>query len=210
MENVVNLLNEKDLLDRVIPIKQLNENCFKYLEQTSKDLLTHKIIFAIAKITREKFGPVKLSEIDKEIFANNDKSKQDLIRLTIEKSLLKCSIVEKLRYSVKDVRYILTGYRFQKIRSLDSFRGDRKETLSDVFEIPKSFWPIPDDYFILKAKRFGLDETRKKINFDYDKNFIPRGKYENLIKFYEDKINDIQKKIETRFKEIDIIIGEVA
>jgi len=80
-------------------------------------------------------GPVKLSEIAQLIIGQSDKVKQDLVRLTIEKSLLKCGLVEKLRYASNDVRYILTAYRFQKIKEIDSFRGDSSEPIGAVFEL---------------------------------------------------------------------------
>ncbi|EIJ66564.1 hypothetical protein BD31_I1928 [Candidatus Nitrosopumilus salaria BD31] len=70
-------------------VKNLKANCFKYLEESSKDLLTQKIIFAISELTAEKMGPVKLSEIAHVAIGESDKSKQDLVRLTLEKSLLK-------------------------------------------------------------------------------------------------------------------------
>ena len=106
------------MLSRISKVKNLRENCFKYLETSSQELLTHKIIFTIAKLTSEKMGPVRLSEIAQELYETNDKSKQDLIRLTMESSLMKCGMVEKLRYAIRDVRYILTGYRFKKLEKL--------------------------------------------------------------------------------------------
>jgi len=56
----------------------------------------------MSELTSEKMGPVKLSEIAQKVIGQNDKSKQDLVRLTIEKSLLKCGLVEKLRYAPID------------------------------------------------------------------------------------------------------------
>ncbi len=109
------MLSEEDLFTRIIKVKNLKENCFKYLEESSKALLTQKIIFALSELTAEKMGPVKLAEIAQKTTGINDKLKQDLVRLTIEKSLLKCGLVEKLKYAPNDVRYILTAYRFQKI-----------------------------------------------------------------------------------------------
>jgi len=108
------LLSEEDLFARIIKVKNLKENCFKYLEESSQALLTQKIIFAISELTVDKMGPVKLSEIALKTTGQNDKLKQDLVRLTLEKSLLKCGLVEKLKYASNDVRYILTAYRFQK------------------------------------------------------------------------------------------------
>ena len=201
------MLNEKDLLDRITKVRNLKENCFKYLEESSKELLTHKIIFAVAELTSEKMGPVKLSEIAQKVIGVGDKSKQDLVRLTIEKSLLKCGLVEKLRYAPNDVRYILTGYRFQKVRELDSFRGESAEPLGEVFEIPKSSWPIPDDFYILVSSKHGYDETLKKINSDFDNKVIPRGKYEDLIREYTEKLKQIQNKIASQFTGIEELVG---
>jgi len=201
------LSSEEDLLKRVTKVRNLKENCFKYLEEESKELLTHKIIFAIAEITYEKRGPVKLSEIAQKIIGESDKKKQDLVRLTIEKSLLKCGLVEKLRYSVNDVRYALTAYRFQKVKGVDSFRGESEELIGKVYELPKSTWPIPDEFFILVARKFGYGETLKKINTDFDKEEIPRGKYEDLIRTYTEDLNQITKKINSQYSGIEELVG---
>lgn len=198
--------NEEDLLSRIPKVKSLREECFKYLEPFSHETLTHKIIFTLAKLTSEKMGPVKLAELAQIIHGTAEKSKQDVIRLTIEKSLLKCGIVEKLRYAPKDVRYILTSYRFQKIRNIESFRGDSAEKIGDVFELPKSTWPIPDKYFVLQSQKYGYDEVLKKINSDFDKGIIPRGKYEDLVREYRDKLSQIRKKLSSKFSEIEDLV----
>ncbi len=199
--------SEEDLLKRVIQVRNLKENCFKYLEEESKELLTHKIIFAIAEITYEKRGPVKLAEIAQKIIGVSDKKKQDLVRLTIDKSLLKCGLVEKLRYSANDVRYALTAYRFQKVKGIDSFRGESEELIGKVYELPKSTWPIPDEFFILVAKKFGFGEALKKINTDFDKDIIPRGKYEDLIRTYSEDLNHITKKITSQYGGVEEMVG---
>ena len=203
----LNLLNEKDLLDRITHVRDLKENCFKYLEESSQELLTHKIIFAIAELTNEKMGPVKLAEIAQKVSGSGDKSKQDLIRLTLEKSILRCGLVEKLRYAPNDVRYILTAYRFQKVRQIDSFRGESSEPLGKVFEIPKSSWPIPDEFYILESKKHGYNEALKKINSDFDKDLIPRGRYEDLVREYTESLNQIRNKITSQFKGIEELVG---
>jgi len=201
------LSSEEDLLKRVTQARNLKENCFKYLEEESKELLTHKIIFAIAEITSEKRGPVKLAEIAQKIIGASDKNKQDLVRLTIDKSLLKCGIVEKLRYSANDVRYALTAYRFQKVKGVDSFRGESVEPIGEVYELPKSTWPIPDEFFILTAKKFGFGEALKKINTDFDKDELPRGKYEDLIRNYTEDLNEITKKINSQYGGVEDLVG---
>ena len=200
-----NLFEENDLFERIIQIKNLKEDCFKYLEESSKDLLTHKIIFSIAKLSSEKMGPVKIAEISKDLFGEDEKSKKDLIRLGIEKSLSKCGMVEKLLYASNDVRYLLTAYRFQKVREIDSFRGDRVESL-DKFEIPKSLWPIPDEYYKLLSKKFGYDESLKKINSDFDHGVIPRGEYEDLIREYSKNLTQIQNKIHSKFNGLEDLV----
>ena len=202
------MLSEDDLFARILNVKNLKENCFKYLEESSKELLTQKIIYAISELTADKMGPVKLSEIALKSTGINDKLKQDLVRLTIEKSLLKCGLVEKLKYAPNDVRYILTAYRFQKIKEIDSFRGESSEPMGDVFELPKSSWPIPDEFYILLARKYGYEKSLKKINSDFDAELIPRGKYEDLISEYTKNLNQIQSKLHSKYSGLEELVGE--
>ena len=200
------MLSEDDLFTRIIKVKNLKENCFKYLEESSKELLTQKILFAISELTAEKMGPVKLAEIAQKTTGINDKLKQDLVRLTIEKSLLKCGLVEKLKYAPNDVRYILTAYRFQKIKEIDSFRGDSSESIGDVFELPKSTWPIPDEFYLLMAKKYGYEQSLKKLHLDYDADLIPRGQYENLNNDYTKSLNSIREKLDSKYSALETLV----
>lgn len=200
------MLDEENLINRISQVRNLREECYKHLEST-QNTLTHKVIFTIAKLSSEKMGPVKLAEISQAIFGINEKSKQDIIRLTMEKTLLKCGMVEKLHYATNDVRYILTGYRFQKVKKIESFRGDSSEPVGEVFEIPRSTWPIPDEFFILKSKKSGYEEALKKLNSDYDANKVQRGKYEDLIRELTGNLNEINRKINTKFANLVEIMG---
>ncbi|MEE8383618.1 MAG: hypothetical protein V3R39_01580 [Nitrosopumilus sp.] len=200
------MLSEDDLFARIIKVKNLKENCFKYLEEISKELLTQKIIYAISELTSEKMGPVKLAEIALKTTGVNDKLKQDLVRLTIEKSLLKCGLVEKLKYAPNDVRYILTAYRFQKIKEVDSFRGDSSEPIGDVFELPKSTWPIPDEFYLLLARKYGYEESLKKLHTDYDAELIPRGQYENLNNYYTKILDIIREKLDSKYSSLEKLV----
>ncbi len=200
------MLSEDDLFTRIIKVKNLKENCFKYLEESSKELLTQKILFAISELTAEKMGPVKLAEIAQKTTGINDKLKQDLVRLTIEKSLLKCGLVEKLKYAPNDVRYILTAYRFQKIKEIDSFRGDSSESIGDIFELPKSTWPIPDEFYLLLAKKYGYEQSLKKLHLDYDADLIPRGQYENLNNDYTKSLNSIREKLDSKYSALETLV----
>jgi hypothetical protein len=200
------LLSEDDLFGRILKVKNLKENCFKYLEDSSKELLTQKIIFAISELTSEKMGPVKLSEIAQKTTGQSDKGKQDLVRLTIEKSLLKCGLVEKLRYAPNDVRYILTAYRFQKIKEIDSFRGESSEPIGNVYELPKSTWPIPDEFYLLLAKKYGYEKSLNKLHSDFDGKLIPRGKYESLNSEYTKSLNQIRDKLDSSYAGLEILV----
>ena len=202
------MLSEEDLIARILKVRNLKENCFKYFEENSKALLTQKIITAISELTAENMGPVKLSEIAQMAIGESDKNKQDLVRLTIEKSLLKCGIVEKLKYASNDVRYILTSYRFQKIKEIDSFRGESSQPLGDVFELPKPTWPLPDEFYLLLLKKSGYEKALKKINSDFDSKFIPRGKYEDLNNDYTKNLNQTQSKLDSKYSGLEELVGE--
>lgn len=200
------MLSEEDLIARILKVKELKENCFKYLEESSKELLTQKILFAMAELSAETMGPVKLSEIAQKTTGENDKSKQDLVRLTLEKSLLKCGLAEKLKYASNDVRYILTAYRFQKIKEIDSFRGESSQPIGDVFELPKSFWPISDEFYILLAKKHGYEQALKKLNTDFDGDLIARGQYETLNSDYSKSLNLINEKLDSKYSGIEALV----
>jgi len=200
------LLSEEDLIVRIMKVKSLKENCFKYLEEISKELLTQKILFAIAELTAEKMGPVKLSEIAEKTTGAHDKSKQDLVRLTIEKSLLKCGLAEKLKYASNDVRYILTAYRFQKIKEIDSFRGESSQPIGDVFELPKNTWPISDEFYLLLAKKHGYEQSLKKLHSDFDSDVIPRGKYETLNSDYKKSLDQINEKLDSKYSGLEALV----
>jgi len=200
------LLSEEDLIARVLKVKDLKENCFKYLEESSKKLLTQKILFALAELTAEKMSPVKLSEIAQKTIGQSDKSKQDLVRLTLEKSLLKCGLVEKLKYAPNDVRYILTAYRFQKIKEIDSFRGEASQPIGDVFELPKSSWPISDDFYLLLIRKHGYEQALKKLHSDFDDDLIPRGKYETLNSNYTKLLGIISEKLDSKYSGLESLV----
>ena len=200
------MLSEEDLIARILKVKNLKENCFKYLEDDSKALLTQKILFAISELTSEKMGPVKLSEIAQKTIGEKDKNKQDLVRLTIEKSLLKCGLVEKLKYASNDVRYILTAYRFQKIKEIDSFRGESSQPIGDVFELPKNTWPISDEFYLLLAKKYGYEQSLKKLHSDYDGDIIPRGKYETLNSDYKKSLDQINEKLDSKYSGLEALV----
>jgi hypothetical protein len=199
-------LSEQDLIDRIVNVRNLSGNCFKYFEEASKELLTHQIIYAVAGLVAKKMEPVRLSEIAQSVSNSTEKAQQDNIRITIEKTLLKCGIMEKLRYSVKDVRYILTGYRFQKIQNIDSFRGDRVDHVGEIFELPKALWPIPDEYFLLSASKIAIESTIKKVNSDFDAGLIPRGKFESLTLDLNNKLEQTSAQIRSKYEKLDPLV----
>lgn len=151
-------------------------------------------------------GPVKLAEIALKTTGINDKLKQDLVRLTIEKSLLKCGLVEKLKYASNDVRYILTAYRFQKIKEIDSFRGESSQPIGDIFELPKSSWPLSNDFYLLLIRKHGYEQALKKLHSDFDDNLIPRGKYETINSNYTKLLGIIREKLDSKYSGLESLV----
>ncbi|HEY7734160.1 MAG TPA: hypothetical protein VIB07_05150 [Nitrososphaera sp.] len=196
------VIDDQDLMGRIVKIRNLREECFKYLEPSSSELLTHKVLYSIARLSSSKMGPVKLAEIAQDIFGESDKSKQDLIRLTVEKTLLRCGAIEKLHYAPNDVRYLLTAYRFQKVRKIESFRGDNAEPVGDVIELPRSTWPISEDFLFLISKRNGVREALKKLHHDYDLGRIQQGNYNDLKHSLDEKLEKIDAKIAASYAQI--------
>jgi len=196
------VIDDLDLMGRIVKIRNLREECFKYLEPSSGEMLTHKVLYSIAKLSSERMGPVKLGEIAQDIFGANDKSKQDIIRLTVDKTLIKCGTVEKLHYAPNDVRYLLTAYRFQKVRKIESFRGDNSEPIGDVFELPRSTWPISEDFLILISRKNGCREALKKLHSDYDLGRIQQGRYEELKHSLSEKLERIDAKIAASYAQV--------
>jgi len=80
--------------------------------------------------------------------------------------------------------------------------------MGDVFELPKSSWPIPDEFYILLAKKYGYEKSLKKINSDFDSELIPRGKYEDLISEYTKNLNQIQSKLHSKYSGLEELVGE--
>jgi hypothetical protein len=200
-------LDEQDLIGRIVKIRNLREECFKYLEASSNELLTHKVVYSIARLSSEKMGPVKLGEIAQEIFGTSDKSKQDIIRLTVDKTLLRCGIVEKLHYAPNDVRYMLTAYRFQKIRKIESFRGDAAQPIGGLLELPRSTWPISEDFLVIISRRNGCREALRKLHSDYDSGRVPEGRYEDLKQSLSEKLDKLDAKIAASYAQIAEIAG---
>ena len=75
-----------------------------------------------------------------------------------------------------------------------------------VFELPKSSWPIPDEFYILLARKYGYEESLKKLHSDYDADLIPRGKYENLNNNYTKILNQIREKLDSKYSVLETLV----
>jgi len=73
--------------------------------------------------------------------------------------------------------------------------------------LPKSSWPLPDQYFILQSKKYGYEEALKKINSDFDLAIVARGTYENLMRELNGKLDQITKKLDSNFSGIGELVG---
>ena len=61
--------------------------------------------------------------------------------------------------------------------------------------------------YILESKKHGYNEALKKINSDFDKDLIPRGRYEDLVREYTESLNQIRNKITSQFNGIEELVG---
>jgi hypothetical protein len=100
----------------------------------------------------------------------------------------------------------LTAYRFQKIKEIDSFRGESSEPIGDVLELPKDTWPIPDEFYLLLAKKYGYEQSLKKLHSDFDADLIARGKYETLNSDYTKSLNQINEKLDSKYSGLEILV----
>ena len=100
----------------------------------------------------------------------------------------------------------MTAYRFQKIKEIDSFRGESSEPIGGIFELPKSTWPIPDEFYLLLAKKHGYEKSLNKLHSDFDNKLIPRGKYENLNNEYTKSLNQIHDKLDSKYSGLETLV----
>jgi hypothetical protein len=140
--------------------------------------LASKIFLSIAELTIRTGGPVKLADIANAVYRSKDKHKQDSIRLTLDKTLLRCGVVDRIKLGPRDVRYFLLAYRFQEIQTLETHTGPVSKPVGSAVSVPLQFWPIPSEFFLLKSNQVGYESALAKLEEDLKKGRISTNTYE--------------------------------
>jgi hypothetical protein len=190
---------EKELSQRLLRVIPLSKKHIKYVkepEQPEEELLTHKVLLALAKKVCEKREPVKLREIVDDLYDPVTKREMDVVRLLIKKTLIPSGIVEKLHVGKKDVRYLLNAYRFQEIRKVRSSSGQViREPVGAVIEIPRVHFPIPSEVLQLLICKTSLDRVLKKIDEDFGSGKISETLYHTMRNEYEGLMEDVCERL---------------
>jgi hypothetical protein len=197
---------EKELSQRLLRVIPLSKKQIKYVKEPEKpeeELLTHKVLLALAKKVCEKREPVKLREIVGNLYNTVTKREMDVVRLLIKKTLISSGIVEKLHVGKKDVRYLLNAYRFQETRKVRSSSGQViREPLGAVIEIPRKHFPVPSEVLQLLICKTSLDSVLKKIDDDFGSGEISETLYHTMRGEYEALVEDVCE----RLKEYDELV----
>ena len=72
--------------------------------------------------------------------------------------------------------------------------------------LPKSSWPISDEFYLLLARKFGYEQSLKKLHSDYDADLIARGQYENLNNDYTKLLNQIREKLDSKYSALETLV----
>ncbi len=186
---------KEESLKRILKVAKLQQDCMKHLQKDT-DALANQILMALLKSSSRKGGPVKLSEVSEELYGNTEKDKQDVIRLTIEKTLLRCGIVDKIRFSDRDVRYIATAYRFQEVSRVETSTGAKIDQLvGDVTELPRQYWPVPREVFDLIISKAAYEEALVKLQEDSKRGLISPQLYERNKTRFQKSLENASRKL---------------
>lgn len=190
---------EKELsqrLLRVIPLSKKHINYVKEPEQPEEELLTRKVLLALAKKVCEKREPVKLREIVEDLYSSVTKREMDVVRLLIKKTLISSRIVEKLYVGKKDVRYLLNAYRFQEIRKVHSSSGQViRKPVGAIIEIPREHFPVPSELLQLFVYKRSLVRVLNKIDEDFGSGKISETLYQTMRTEYESLMEDVNERL---------------
>ena len=190
---------EKELSQRLLRVIPLSEKHIKYVkeaEQPEEELLTRKVLLSLAKKVCEKREPVKLREIMDDLYDPVTKREMDVVRLLIKKTLIPSGIVEKLYIGKKDVRYLLTAYRFQETRKVESSSGQViRKPVGAVIEIPREHFPIPSEVLQLLMCKTSLDCVLNRIEEDFGRGKISETLYQTMRTEYDGLMEDVCERL---------------
>jgi len=184
-----------EAIKRVLHVTKLSEECMKYVD-AGKEALANQIFKAIIDLCSRTDSPMKLSDMAEMIYGNSDKGKQDIIRLTIEKTLLRCGIVEKIYFANRDVRYFPSAYRFQEIRRIEDSSGKKIDQLiGEVREVPRKYWPIPKEFYALITSKSGYETALAKLESDFGNQELTPEAYSRIRHTLQNELDRIVIKL---------------
>jgi hypothetical protein len=201
---------EKELSQRLLRVSPLSEKSAKYVKQPTdeqEELLVHKILLALAKKIYEKREPVKLREIVEDLYETVTKREMDIIRQLLKKTLIPSGIVEKLNVGKKDIRFLLTAYRFQEMHQLESSSGEKiREATGPVIELPRDCFPVPKELFPLHVEKTSLSKVITKLDDDLAQGKISEPIYQSMRTEYENKLKTICSQLQEH-NELIVMLG---
>ncbi|MCK4885638.1 hypothetical protein KAS24_06150, partial [Candidatus Bathyarchaeota archaeon] len=119
-----------------------------------------------------------------------------VVRLLIKKTLISSGIVEKLYIGKKDVRYLLTAYRFQETRKVQSSSGQViRKPVGAVIEIPREHFPIPLEVLQLLMCKTSLDCVLNRIDEDFGRGKISETLYQTMRTEYKGLMEDVCERL---------------
>jgi hypothetical protein len=182
-------------MKRILNVHKLSQECVKYV-QPDNDALANQILTAMSKDCSRRNSPVKLSEIAETIYGTAEKDKQDVIRLTMQKTLLKCGIVDKIYVSERDVRYFPVAYRFQEVQRIETGTGAKiEQRVGDVIELPRENWPIPKEFFELVTSKAGYEEALTKLEEDSRTGLVSPQTQQRVKSRLQKGLEDVSKRL---------------
>jgi hypothetical protein len=151
----------------------------KYLQQNANNSLAMKILLAIAETSAKRESPVRLADIASAMYGSAEKAKQDIVRIMLDKTLVRCGIVEKIKFGARNVGYFLAAYRFQGVQALETEHGRVTKRMGTLYTIPYEYWPIPEEYHLLKALWVGYESARAKLETDFKNGRVSASTFES-------------------------------
>ena len=200
---------EKKLSQRLLHVKPLLEKSMKYVkepEDADDELLTRKVLLSLAKKVCEKREPVKLRDIVDDLYTSVTKREMDVVRLLMKKTLIPAGIVEKLYVGKKDVRFLLTAYRFQETRKVHSSLGkDIREPVGPVVEIPREYFPVPSELLELVLQKISLESVMNKLGEDFTDGKISESLYHTMKTEYDCLMEDVREKLKEHNELVELL-----
>lgn len=204
-----NLSWKEEALKRIPKVQKLPGECMKHV-LPGEDSLAKQILLALLKASSRRNEPVKLAEIVEAMYGEPQKDKQDVVRLTMDKTLLKCGIVEKIYFSERDVRYFPAAYRFQEVQRIDTGTSSKAvQLVGEKVQLPREYWPLPPEFLNLSLAKGSTDDAISKLEQDHADRLVDDRTYEKLKRGLQGEAEEIAKKLK-EYAEIESALNEAS